>query len=141
MNGNKKIKKQHYVAQSYLRWFTAKGDKIFVYDKFSNQVRQANVKDVAEERYFYDFPEEIITQEARDKGIHSQIVEHALASIDARFKKAINEIVTTPSNKAIRPDLKAEMSYFLTVQLFRTKDTRNHALEIQKRFLQSTRMN
>jgi hypothetical protein len=51
-----KTKKQHFVAQSYLRHFSMPGkdSSLFVMDANSLKIYKANVEDVAERRYYYD---------------------------------------------------------------------------------------
>jgi hypothetical protein len=51
-----KTKKQHFVAQSYLRHFSIPGkdSSLFVMDVNTLDTHQANIEDVAERRYYYD---------------------------------------------------------------------------------------
>ena len=52
----KKIKKQHYVPQCYLKAWEVNGKhQIYVYDKEKEESRINNIEDVASGRYFYDF--------------------------------------------------------------------------------------
>lgn len=128
-----KKKKEHYVPQSYLSRFTVDGERLFVFDKFKQEARSANKKDVAHENYFYDVPPDLVPDEIKSEHFHEQIVEDVLAIIDGKLSKAIAEIITTPSNKRIRHELVAEMSWLLALQFLRTKETRTHYLELRKK--------
>jgi hypothetical protein len=123
------VKKQHYVPQFYLKRFTHDGERLFVYDKFSKQTRQANVKDVAQERYFYD----------------SQHTEKGLGVIERDFSIAIGKVLknTEPRSlsrkvldalrlrrgRVVSRRLKAHLSFFTAVQMFRTREYRNTLVE------------
>jgi hypothetical protein len=49
-------KKQHYVPQFYLKRFADARKRIYVFDKLTKRSFLASVTDIANERYFYDFP-------------------------------------------------------------------------------------
>lgn len=131
-------KKQHYVPRTYLSQFTHDGERLFVYDKFTDEIRPSNKMDIAHENYFYDLPQVVLSEELKAEGIHHQIVEDALAELDGKFSRAIEEIITTPSNKNLRHDLIHEMAYLLTVQLLRTRDMRNQVIEAQRAVMQAS---
>ena len=132
-----KVKKEHYVPQSYLERFAKKGKKLFVYDKYVQRIRPANIRDVAEEKYFYDIPEHLITEEFARRGIHPQIIEKILGNIEAKFKRAIDDVLACPIDQPLDKGLRGAMCYFLAIQLLRTRDVRNVAMEMQKKFLQT----
>lgn len=132
-----KHKREHYVAQSYLESFTKDGDILFVFDKVSQKVFPKNKREVAQEKYFYDIPEEMIPQEFVDIGIHPQIIEDALASIDSKFKRAVNDLLNIPPDGSIKIELKHALCFLLAVQLLRTRDTRNLLLETKKKFYEA----
>ena len=60
------VKKQHYVPQCYLRSFAVQ-EQLFVLDKIKKSVYPAKVKDVAQDRYFNDFPDVFLPEEYREK--------------------------------------------------------------------------
>lgn len=128
-----KVKKQHYVPQFYLKRFTSDGERLFVYDKFTKTARQSNVKDVAEERYFYD----------------SQQTEKGLGVIEKDFSLAISKVLknTEPKSvlhkilqrlslnkgKVISRRQKRYLSFFITIQMFRTREYRNTLVELMEK--------
>lgn len=124
-----KVKKQHYVPQFYLKRFTHNGELLFVYDKFAKTARQSNVRDVAEERYFYD----------------SQLTEKGLGVIERDFSIAISRtlkntepqsalhkilnILSLKRGRVISRRQKRFLSFFITIQMFRTREYRNTLVE------------
>ena len=50
---------QHYVPQSYLKNFSFNRSQIFVFDKLRQHSFTSNVRNVASERAFYDFPQRV----------------------------------------------------------------------------------
>jgi len=118
-----KTKKQHFVAQSYLRNFSIPGKDhfLFVLDVNSLNLHQANIEDVAERRYYYDLDYfddydsldpvdqqnlDRMVKEAFGKTIKelgpdeklkiNQGIEHYLDSaVDRPFSKFLDEIVTS----------------------------------------------
>lgn len=131
------VKKQHYVPQFYLKRFTHNGELLFVYDKFSKKARQSNIKDVAEERYFYD----------------SQQTEKGLGVIETDFSIAISKILKNTEPKSILRNIlqklrlnrgrvisrrqKRYLSFFITIQMFRTREYRNTIIEGSEKFGQA----
>lgn len=59
---NKAKKKQHFVPQCYLRNFVGEDKKLFVLDKIKKSIYPADVKDIAQDRYFNDFPEPFLPE-------------------------------------------------------------------------------
>ncbi|MBA9042381.1 hypothetical protein HNP21_005516 [Bacillus aryabhattai] len=49
-----KVKNQHYVPHSYLKYFANKKEQVWVYDKQTDKKFISNIDSVASERYFYD---------------------------------------------------------------------------------------
>lgn len=93
MNANfmkQKTKKQHYVAQSYLRRFTSDGERLYVFDKFTKSAfGPTNVVNLAHENYFYDFHDEAVVSAAAAANIDLQSAEKALAVLDGEFNRII----------------------------------------------------
>jgi hypothetical protein len=127
-----KTKKQHYVPQFYLRRFAAENGELFVFDKFTGKVFQSNVKDVAQERYFYDFPEDIA-----GKDIDVQWVEKTLASMESKFSAVISQLLATKSKKIISRRQKQALSLFVPIQSLRTRDFRNESVELIEKATQA----
>jgi Protein of unknown function (DUF4238) len=70
------VKKQHYVPQCYLKNFAVQ-NQLFVLDKIKKSVYPAQVKDVAQDGYFYDFPDVFLPEEFREKA-KAQVIEKDL---------------------------------------------------------------
>jgi hypothetical protein len=87
-----RTKKQHYVPQTALRRFSADGERIFVYDKVSNEVRISNVRDVAQQRYFYDIPHEVIPADLQQT-MDRQAIEHTLSELEGDFNTVVERVL------------------------------------------------
>lgn len=78
-----KVKQQHFVPQCYLRNF-ANEYTLFVLDKIEKSIYTSHVKNVAQQRYFNDFPDSFLPDNLRDK-TKSQVIEQDLAKVELRF--------------------------------------------------------
>lgn len=94
-----KVKKQHYVPQAYLERFTHDGDHLFVYDKFESVVRPANKKDVAEENYFYDLPEEALPAGEENQEPDRQVVDKEFRKIEGIFNQILGRVISRAAHK------------------------------------------
>jgi hypothetical protein len=119
-----RVKTQHYVPRSYLTRFTCDGRSLFVFDKIQGRTFQTGIANVACENYFYDLPEDDVTEIEVDP----QAVEKLLAQIEGGFTRAVGallEAVAKRKRRVIKRSQKRAMAYFLTIQLLRTRDHRN----------------
>lgn len=116
-----KVKKEHLVPESYLKRFTYNGSQLFVFDKFTKRPFPANINDIAAESYFYDIPPEFVTGKVKQ-----QITEEILSDIETSFSNVSHGIIEAiENNGSITANQKGAMSYFLTVQILRTRKIRN----------------
>jgi hypothetical protein len=134
-----RTKKQHYVPQAALRRFSNDGERIFVYDKISNEVRVSNIRDVAQQRYFYDIPQEVIPanlQQTMDR----QTVEHTLSKLEGDFNTVVERVlrkagrrnllrrfwnfITFTHGKIISRRDKKALCFFVALQYLRTREFR-----------------
>ena len=130
-------KKQHFVPQLHLTRFTYDGELLHVYDKFTRRQFIKNKRDVAEENAFYNIPSELLTGDITENGIYPQMMEDLLSKLEGRYQKTLQNLLDTPPTGTIHDEVKGEMCYFLSLQILRTRDTRNLAREMQRAFLQS----
>ncbi|MGB3308269.1 MAG: DUF4238 domain-containing protein [Nodosilinea sp.] len=129
---NQITKNQHYVPQGYLRNFAIK-EQIFVLDKIKKTVYLTNVKNVAQDRYFNDFPDVFLPEEYREKA-KSQFIEKDLAKVESNFSKFLKLIIDClediegrdlfNSIGVMDEEAKINFSAFLTLQLVRTNTFR-----------------
>ncbi len=109
-----KIKKQHYVPRLYLRGFAIRKKKehyLFVYNKENKSFFPANIKNIACANYFYDVDD-------------TQIIETILSKIESEFNKSLQKIIQTEDLDKLNETDKQFLSYFIAVQLLRTKQFR-----------------
>jgi hypothetical protein len=94
-----KVKQQHYVPRSYLRRWANSRDQIWVIDKSTQQAFETHVKNVAQERYFYD-----INPEHLKEPDDSQPGESLLQMVEGDFKEAVDELLGDAETVGIRPE-------------------------------------
>jgi hypothetical protein len=141
------------VAQSSLRRFAQDGEHLFVFDKVSGEVRPANVRDVAEERYSNRIPLEELTPEFASQIIDPDGIEKALSAIESDYNATVGRIIqaTGPrglvrrisdalritSAKCISKRQKQAMSFFVALQYVRTREFRDTIAEGSKKFAEA----
>lgn len=140
-----RVKLEHYVPQSYLRNFSNKKDQVFVYDKGLKKHFISNTRNVAaESKYFH------LDKNGEDDAIinlmnEDQVIEKFFSTeIEGKFKSLLNNIVTRakmtyePSLKlAITKEEKVDLSYYLAIQMLRTKDFRQTISDTSEKLLRA----
>lgn len=126
------IKKGHYVPQFYLKYFATDQNRVFVFDKVSQNPFMANVTGVACEKYFYDIDESILKKDA-----DPQLVEKRLSQMEGEFATTLDLVVNSlERGTRFRSDWKTPLAKFLTIQSCRTRQFRNALGEMQRLFAQ-----
>ncbi|RKQ19109.1 DUF4238 domain-containing protein [Ureibacillus endophyticus] len=156
-----KVKNQHYVPRSYLKYFANKKNKAYqinVYDKENDKYFSSNIEGVASSRFFYDFPEleeikEDLMEEmdeitANEKitelgEIDEQPVEKHFSELEGEFHGLLNNLRSRfklcpkpEESLAINLLEKFKLSHHLIFQLMRTRDFRDTYLDMEQRFTQ-----
>lgn len=129
----------HYVPRAYLKSFAYKGDTCYTYDRIQNKYYPSNIDNIMGERYFYDFPDEVIKafQDGHAENIDKQILEKLLGqTVDSYWKHIVENI---ESNYKEWFTLKWSMHFVdvyrcATVQLLRTKKGKDMVAAIYKGF-------
>lgn len=127
--------KQHYVPQSYLRFFSQKRKTIWevvVVDKKNQKTYIANVRDVAFERNFYTV-EELGEKKYTYEVFYAEQVEPLISKT---FKQLISNCITVFSKDrdiVISNDLRGRISIILVTQLLRTPKARSYQYDISKK--------
>ncbi|MEH2249481.1 DUF4238 domain-containing protein [Nostoc sp.] len=132
------VKQQHSVPQCYLKNF-ANEDTLFVLDKIKKSIYQSHVRNVAKQRYFYDFPDSFLPKELRDK-TKNQLIEHDLSKVESRLREVLKIIIDCLeeieknnlfySFVVIEEEAKKKFSAFLALQLVRTTMLRRQIREM-----------
>jgi hypothetical protein len=128
--------KQHYVPQFHLRRFSRNRESIYVYDKISRKVYEAAIKDVAQERYFYNIAEEFITDDVKSKGFSTQVADDAFTKIEDVFKEPLNDFVRNPKAAIQDYEIRFEIAQYIVIQILRTKETRDFIVEAETKIRQ-----
>ncbi len=130
MTVKKKTQREHYVPRSYLERFTYDGDHLYVFDKFSKEIRPANKRDVAQERYFYDIPLEAIKPDVAARlNRDPQLEEKALGALESSFTDSYNAVLKVADNQPLSNEHRKTMALCVSVQFLRTRTTRNRLTE------------
>src|SRR3982751_4111025 len=95
-----RTKKQHYVPQSALRRFSEDEERIYVFDKVRKEVRISNIRDVAQQRYFYDIPQEVIPDDLQ-QSMDRQAIEHTLSELEADFNTVVERVLRKVSHRSL----------------------------------------
>jgi hypothetical protein len=130
-------KKQHYVPQFYLRRFTHDGSHLYVYDKFAGRSFPSRVEDVASENCFYD---ETAASPQSSLGSGPQEVEQRLAALETKTSAALKALIEGVEKDAlIDPATKRDVALLMAAQVFRTRETRTAALQLQQKAREALR--
>lgn len=131
------VKNQHYVPQFYLKYFTNPQEKLCTFDKIEKKrLLFTNVKNLACEKYFYDFPQQSGIKELQ------QPMEKWFSELETKASKFMNHIQKKiqgilrlkPSEKVdslqvLTQDQKLDLAYWVAVQSLRTNDFRDFSNE------------
>lgn len=133
-NKKHRTKRQHYVAQLYLRGFTNASGRLFCFDKVSGKSHPTSTEAAAQESNFYEIP-----SGSFEGGVEVPVnsVENALASIERMWKPFHTELIKSANAGTIPAALKREYSVFVVIQWMRTKTYRDLMYTITKQFMQS----
>ncbi|MEH1795647.1 MULTISPECIES: DUF4238 domain-containing protein [unclassified Nostoc] len=134
-----KVKQQHFVPQCYLKNFATNENRLFVLDKTKKSIYPSHVKNVAQQRYFNDFPDSFLPDEFRNK-TKSQFIEHDLAKVESRLIEVLKIIIDCleeiESNNlfsyfvVMEEEAKKKFSAFLALQVVRTTMLRGQIKEM-----------
>src|SRR5579871_3750430 len=103
-------RKQHTVAQSYLRRFTKDGARLFAFNKPDGRVFCTSVENVAQEAFFYDIPADVMIKAAEEGVPKIQFMEKLLANADGVAKTTIDQVLEQIKRKPIASSLRAALA-------------------------------
>ncbi|ANQ51155.1 DUF4238 domain-containing protein [Flammeovirga sp. MY04] len=108
------VKKQHFVPRVYLRKFTNRNKRIFVYDKEKKDVYSSSVDNVAFHKFFYDNPD------------NKQDTEKSLGKIESSFGQILINLFDKLKFKhnVLKLNEKKIMFEFVFIQMIRTTSFR-----------------
>lgn len=161
-----KVKNQHYVPRSYLKYFANKKEQLWVYDKETNAVFQSNIVNIASQRYFYDIPFEEILQvlpedekkklEKELSKLDFQTTEDWYTSIEQEIERFFSEDIEGPYKifldnirsrytlkpnpiftEALTSEERLHLAILIAYQIVRSKEFRESLMESQKGTLQA----
>lgn len=123
MSNNGLAKNQHYVPQFILKRFcTGKKPQIWVFDKHNDRSFKTNIRNIASETSFYDIDIDNIPA----------TFEYSLTEVETKVSPIIKQIVKIGEIGFLSLEDRIWLSYFLAVQLLRTKKHREGFREFDK---------
>ena len=91
-----------------------------MYDKLRGRSYESNVANVASERYFYDFPPEIVAE-----GADPQLIDKELSRMETAFADALaGFLLSVDEGRAIDARQRTVMAIFVATQALRTREHR-----------------
>lgn len=141
MKKEERVKKQHFVPRGYLKNFCLNEDgRIWSFDRSIQKSIGTNIQDVAQEKFFYDLPKDVIKD-----SVDTQFVEKGLSMIEEQFaidlKKLIKNTNATISlsngNNPIilNENVKDAFAHQFGLLKLRTKEFRIMAQQINQKLL------
>src|SRR5262245_33251508 len=128
----KETKRQHTVPQSYLARFSRDGDRLFAFDKTTRKSFFTSTKNVTQERYFYDMPDDIVMEAFPERDCDLQFVEKALSQAEGRAKQLLDEILKTVKGRGvITREQRLCLAPHIVLQWLRTRLSRDLILEMK----------
>ena len=142
-------KKQHYVSQFYLNEFADAHHQLYVFDKFERRSYRTQVGNIANERYFYDFPQDDnsdsdgisdadvqISYKYKGDMPNAQVIEDTLSVLEGDYSTAFRDIQQTIADrKPLSLKQKHILSHFIAVQYRRTPEHRRLLMEASEKFV------
>lgn len=120
------VKTQHYVPQFYLKRFANEKKQIWAFDKMSSNCFPSGPGNLAGENYFYD-------QADIDEAFGEKFMEKSLDSIEGKFAPFRTTLLDDMENKrvaSIDAETKFHLCEYLSIQILRTKEHRQHILQM-----------
>jgi hypothetical protein len=134
----KRTKRQHVVPRCYLKRFCKDGEGFFAFDKGSRKSFPANVMNVAQQRFFYDIPGDLLAKACLGPDIDSQFVEKAFAQMEGVVNPLITEIIETADRRGvITPQQRVSLAPYVIIQSLRTGLMRDLILETNEKQMQA----
>lgn len=126
-----KVIKQHFVQRKYLELYSG-SEKIHVFDKSTRKAFPSNVRDVANERYFYDVPElDAITGESQFLEKYFHPFETAAPEVMINLMTALDD----GSFKELAKEDRDQLATYFSLQYMRTKESRVASTEVVEKIL------
>jgi len=117
-----RVKKEHYVPQFYLENFSSNRNNLYVYDKNNKKSFSAAIRDIANEKYFYD-----LSSKEEEKLGTKQFIEKFFHPIEGSTSLTIASLLLRLPTQESSCFTRSEMtllSEYLFYQFIRTKQYR-----------------
>ena len=127
---SEKTKKQHYVPQFYLRFFSRDGKRIYMYDKEKNgSLQLVGISGVAQENYFYDLGK---------PGGRDFKLEESFSKIEAKFALDMVDAIKLLDQGIPPVDYMDSLAMFMVISELRTKAARDRVVNFHLDVLRHT---
>ena len=118
MAGGNKVKRSHFVPESYLRRFANEREQLYFFDKVTGKSCLARISNVGAQKAYYDLPDWAV-----ENGEDPQIAEKFFAKFEPQWKLAIDMLIDRADKghkEPIRANDKPSLSHLLLMQMLRT---------------------
>ena len=119
---------QHYVPQGHLRLFANSKKRLSVYDKATDRIFGAAIRDVAAERYFNELLPDQLEHFQKGEAYFQTVEQMGLPVMHISLKRTLTNSVGN-SEYVLSSKERTAMAYYIAVQMQRTRESREEARE------------
>jgi hypothetical protein len=126
------------VPRCYLARFCKDGQRLYAFDKSSRKSFLTSMMNVAQERYFYDMPEDLVAKTCPGLEIDVQFVEKSFSRMESVANTLLGEVLAGVDRDGIitRPQ-RLSLAPYIVLQCLRTRLQRDVILEMKEKFMQA----
>jgi hypothetical protein len=124
---HQRTKRQHYVPRCYLRRFSADGDSVWVFDKFSKKPFRSGVMGVAQEHGFHDIAVPLSVGQP-------QPAERMLSRVEADFTATVPRFIAQVKAGRVTEDVRNRVALHTAIQSIRTRRHREVMYELTRTY-------
>jgi hypothetical protein len=131
-----KAKRQHTVPRCYLARFCKDGQRLYAFDKTDQRSFLTSVMNVAQERYFYDMPADLVAKAFPGQEIDVQFVEKSFAQTEGLGNSLLKEVLEYVERKGVMARAhRLSLAPYIIVQWLRTRLHRDLLLEMKEKLI------
>lgn len=125
----KPVVNQHFVPQGHMRLFADDNERFWVYDKATDRVFGAAIRDIAAERYFNEYLPDQAEHFQKGEAFFQKVEDLGLPIMRDAVQRALATTKYSPDIVLSNRE-RSTLAYYLAVQMQRTKESREEAREL-----------